>query len=450
MTRLTPDRFTSVLLTSLLALGFLTISMASPATAQTPAQSAAYDAALSDALRQRADDVLRLLKREPIEARVFNTNFLNAVPQEQFRAFTQQIIAQHGEPLQIIAFTPISNTSATMKIAFARSVADVSMSLENALPFRIAGLRITGFEAAGETIDAVVSAIDALPGQQGLIVQRLDKRDGLVIAAIDPDGLYAIASSAKLYILAELDRSIQAGERSWSDVLRLGPKSHPSGISQEWPDDGPITLHTLATLMISVSDNSATDTLIRVIGQEKLAAIVRRSGHTNPDALRPFLMTREVSALKTPANAALRAQYLATQRNQRKRLLDRNRNALTLDRIDFAFLTAQPNHIDSIEWFASAADIARLLDYLRRQASDETRAIMAINPGIGEASAQNWRYLGYKGGSETGVMSMNFLLTSRSGKDYAVAGHWNDRNSPVNEGDFVALITRLLSLLAQE
>ncbi|MEO1044870.1 MAG: serine hydrolase [Pseudomonadota bacterium] len=444
MKRSTPDRFRAAFC-ALFAAIFCLSTLTAPATAQ----SAGQDAALSSALQRRATDVLRLLNGEQIEAQVFNANFLNAVPPDEFRAFTRQIISQHGRPQQILSFTPVGSTGAVMKIAFTRSIATARLEIEPGYPYRITGLRITDFESSGETIAAVVAAIDALPGQQGLIVQRLDDDSAVPLAAIDPDGLYAIASTMKLYILAELDRSIRAGERRWSDVVTLGPKSHPSGISQDWPDASPVTLHTLATLMISVSDNSATDTLIRVIGQDRLAAMVRRSGHHNPDALRPFLMTREMTALKSPANNDLRRQYLRADRDRRSRILRRNGDALALERIDFAAVTARPRHIDSIEWFASAADIARLLDYLRREASTETKTIMALNPGIGTDSAANWRYLGYKGGSETGVMSMNFLLRARSGADYAVAAHWNDRDDPVREGDFVALMTRLLNLLAE-
>lgn len=452
MTRLTlrPQRQTVALwaLWLWLCLFAFAIPGLSFATAAS-AQSTAIVIPPQHPLRLRADEAIRLLSGEPIETQVFNANFLNAVPPRQFRSFVQQLLQEHGPPQSILRFTPASQTSARMEVAFARSVATLQLDIENEAPFRITGLLVTGFQANAENIPAVVAAIDALPGQQGLMVVPLGRNNGRPVAAIDPDGLYAIASTAKLYILAELDRAIRAGERQWSDVVTLGPKSHPSGISQNWPADSAVTLHTLATLMISLSDNTATDTLIRVIGQNSLGDIVNRTSHSNPQALRPFLMTREVSALKTPANDRLRAQYLRTDRNSRLRLLQRNGDALRLGRIDFAALTAKPNHIDTIEWFASAADIVRLLDYLRREASQETKKILAINPGIGKETAGNWRYIGYKGGSETGVMSMNFLLRSRSGKDYAVAAHWNDRDNPVNEGDFVALMTRLLTLLAE-
>ncbi len=422
----------------------LLISAVVPATARAQAP-----ADLSAALTTRGEDVVRLLRGDPIEADVFTTNFLNAVPPEQFRALVRQITAQHGPPEQIISRQPLGSNGTSLRIRFAKAVASVNMEIEAANPHKIAGLVITGFEAAVGSISDVVAAIDALPGRNGLLVMRLDEEKRKPIAALDPDGRYAIASAVKLYILAELDRAVRAGERRWSDVVTLGPKSHPSGISQNWPDNAPMTLHTLTTLMISVSDNSATDTLIRVIGQKRLAAMVRASGHSQPDDLRPMLMTRQSSALKMPIVSDVRTRFLAAGPDERTRIVSAEDARLLLPSIDFQILTGQPNFIDQIGWFASPGDIVRLLAYLDREAGPEARAILAINPGIGPEAQRNWPYLGYKGGSEPGVMSMNFLLRSQSGQRYAIAAHWNNSAAPLAESEFVALVTRLVNLLAE-
>lgn len=414
-----------------------------PAKAQT-------QSILSEQLSQRANDVLRLLQGEEIEAEVFDENFRNAVPPAQFRALTRQVAAQQGQPLEIISIEPRNANSATIKIRFEKSIGTVNIDLENDLPHRISGLQLTGFEAAGDSIADVMAAIDALPGRQGVLIQPLDGVDPPPITALDPDGRYAIASAVKLYILAELDRAIQAGERQWSDVVQLGPKSHPSGISQNWPDQSPVTLHTLATLMISISDNSATDTLIRIIGQDKLAQIVTATGHHNPDELRPLLMTRQASALKMPVHADRREQYLSAGPAEREQLIADFDSALTLDSLDSRILTHRPSFIDQLEWFATPADIVRLLDYLRRNASEEARTILAINPGIGQDAAKKWNYFGYKGGSEPGVLSFNFLLQSKAGENYAVSVNWNNGELSLQESELLVLTTRLVNLLAEQ
>lgn len=434
-------RFLYVFALCLLASSLAFIS--SPARAQT-------QPVISPQLSERANDVLRLWQGEEIEAEVFDENFRNAVPPAQFRILSRQVAQQQGQPLAILSIDPRNANSAILKVRYEKSIGTVNIDLENDLPHRISGLQLTGFEAPEDSIADVMAAIDALPGRQGVLIQQLDAADVPPIAALDPDGRYAIASAVKLYILAELDRAIQAGERQWSDVVQLGPKSHPSGISQNWPDQSPVTLHTLATLMISISDNSATDTLIRIIGQDKLAQIVTITGHHNPDELRPLLMTRQVSALKMPVHAERREQYLNAGPTERGQLLADFDSALTLDSLDSRILTHRPNFIAQLEWFATPADIVRLLDYLRHNASEEARTILAINPGIGQDAADKWDYFGYKGGSEPGVLSFNFLLQSNAGENYAVSVNWNNEETSLQESDLLALTTRLINLLAEQ
>lgn len=431
---------------STFALFLLTCSLMSntnPAEAQT-------QTVISEQLAARADDVLRLLKGAEIEAEVFDENFRNAVPPAQFRALTRQVVAQHGQPLEIISIDPRNANSARFRIRFEKSIGTVNMDLETSAPHRISGLLLTGFEAVGSSLNDVLAAIDALPGRQGVLIQPLDTPDLPPVAALDPDGRYAIASAFKLYILAELDRAVRAGERQWSDVVRLGPKSHPSGISQDWPDGSPVTLHSLATLMISISDNSATDTLVRIIGQERLADIVKATGHRNPAELQPFLMTRQASALKMPVHAERRTRFLAASPDERQNLLTAFDDALTIDSLDARMMTSKPNFIDQLEWFATPQDMIGLLAYLNRNASPEALAILAMNPGIGQDAARKWRYFGYKGGSEPGVLSYNFLLRSAAGKSYALSVNWNNAEQSLQESDLLALTTRLVNLLAEQ
>ena len=428
---------------ALLLLSCLTLAMPNHAHAQT-------EALISEQLAQRADHVLRLLQGEEIEAEVFDENFRNAVPPAQFRGIARQVAAQQGQALEILSIDPKNSNSAVIRIRFEKAIGTISLDLENSAPHRVSGLLLTGFEAAGGSLDEVLASIDALPGRQGVLIQPLGGENLPPIATLDANGRYAIASAFKLYILAELDRAVRAGERRWSDVVQLGPKSHPSGISQNWPEQSPVTLHTLATLMISISDNSATDTLIRVIGQDKLAQIVSTTGHHNPAELRPFLMTRQASALKMPVHADRRTRFLSAGPAQRQKLLVDFDRALTLDSLDSRILTNGPNFIDQLEWFATPADMVGLLDYLHRNVSAEGRALLAMNPGIGLDAAQKWSYFGYKGGSEPGVLSYNFLLRSKTGQNFAVSINWNNEDQALQESQLLALTTRLINLLSQQ
>ena len=49
------------------------------------------------------------------------------------------------------------------------------------------------------------------------------------------------------------------------------------------------------------------------------------------------------------------------------------------------------------------------------------------------ADAGRWRYLGYKGGSEPGVIAMSFLAQRQDGDWYALSASWNNPAARVDE-----------------
>ena len=59
--------------------------------------------------------------------------------------------------------------------------------------------------------------------------------------------------------------------------------------------------------------------------------------------------------------------------------------------VDVARFSGNPLAIDSVEWFASAADLVRTMDWLRRNGDETARAILAINPALGAAAARRAR-----------------------------------------------------------
>jgi hypothetical protein len=111
------------------------------------------------------------------------------------------------------------------------------------------------------------------------------------------------------------------------------------------------------------------------------------------------------------------------------------------------------SHIDTIEWFASARDMNRAMDSLRRATESGTKAsglreVLAVNPGI-PALKDVFEWVGFKGGSETGVIDLTFLLKTRDGRWFALSAAWNDAEASVDEARFVAILGRAGTLLAR-
>ncbi len=412
-----------------------------------PLFPASSRAASNPAYQARAEQLLPILSAPGGEEAYFSTLFLEAVPIDRWRAIAADLRREHGAPLALGAVRTDSATAGQVEIRYERATVGFTLVVAPQAPNLVVGLHIVGARTANDSLDKVMADIAALPGATGFAIAHLKDKGPQWLRVHHADVQMATGSSFKLYILAELSRATAARERRWSDVVPLGPKSF-SGRLMGWPDGAPMTLHSLATAMIAESDNSASDTLLAALGRDRVDAMVATTGHADAIKALPILNTAEAFALKMPANADLRQRYEAGSLDKRRTLLRQAASRLTPDKVDVGSVAEIPTAIDSIEWFASPKDMIGLLDWLRLRGGD-VLPILAVNPGIPPADAKRWRYLGYKGGSEPGVMAMNILAQARNGGWYGVSASWNNPAARLEEPKLVALMTRALNLLAE-
>jgi beta-lactamase class A len=432
-----------------LALGGLAI--AAPANAkqqkQKPLSTKTAPATDTD-LDRRIDQLIRLIKGEVPPDQYFSPTFLAAVPVSQLGIVIDGMIAQYGQPQRIVSATKTRANGSTVKLAFEKGVATVEIDVEPTPNGKVIGLLFAGFEQSGDTLDGIAAEFRALPGSSGFVLAELpESGQPKLLATHNPTQQMAIGSTFKLYILAELAAQVKAGERNWSDVVPLTHQSFSSAATQGWPKNSPVTLFTLGGWMISVSDNGATDTLLFALGREAVERKLASIGHSAPDKTLPFLSTVEAFALK--ADPELRARFLKANEAQQRNLLTAEKGKLTLDRITGSAVGGAPASIDTIEWFASSYDMLTLMRHIRRQQDDRMLSIMAINDGLSPAAAKRWKYVGYKGGSEPGVISLSYLLQSTNGKWYMASGSWNDPRAEVDQKKFVGLMERLTNQIGQ-
>jgi beta-lactamase class A len=396
------------------------------------------------ALRSRAEQAVALLRGEGDPATIFTPAFLAQVPPAQLRTLLRQIVAQYGAVRGLDRLDAGSPQSGVMHVGLERGTLEVQIAIEPQPPNRITGLLVTGAEMRSDSLAAIVEEIRALPGQKSIAIARLGDGAPQLLASLEPEHPLAIGSAFKLFILAELNRQIAAGQRRWSDVVALDRRSIGSGSLQSWPLGSPLTLHTLAALMISVSDNSAADMLLHVVGRENVEQMMTVIGVAGAARNRPLLSTLEVSAIKTGPAPALNA-WLQADESGRRRLLASDYAHIDASSIDIARFTGNPLHLE-VEWYASAADLVRVMDWLRRNADDTARAILGINPGVGPRLRGELAYLGYKGGSEPGVLNLTWLVRNRTGAWQAITGSWNNPDAPLEEQRFIGLMARAVAL----
>ena len=393
----------------------------------------------------RAGELVALFNGTARPKTMFTPAFLADVPEDRLAAIAKQVTAQLGVARAVDRIDAKSPNMGVVMLAFARGTATIDLVIEAAAPHRIEGLLITGSEVTNDSFATILDELAGLPADTSLSVARLSDGAPAPVATHHAERPMAIGSSFKLFVLAELVRAIGAGERRWDDAAPLTHRSLPSGFLQAWPRGSPLTLHTLAALMISQSDNSAAATLHHLLGREKVEALLPALGVRAAERNRPFLSTLEAFALKA-GDEAPRQAWIEGDEGKRRALLSSLAEIDPAD-IDIARFAGDPLAIDSAEWFASTDDLVRTMDWLRRHGDERALALLAINPGIGGARAEAFDYLGYKGGSEAGVVNMTFLLRNEAGGWYAVSGSWNDPAARLAEARFAMLMSRAVALL---
>jgi beta-lactamase class A len=365
----------------------------------------------------------RLFTSPSPKAEWFADSFLSQIPLTQ----VEQIIAEFRTSLGAYQSVQPDNDGYLVQFEKGKLSAQISVNETG----QIIGLLLQPRSDAIAPPQAI-KQLQALPGQTNLLILEGNTE----LAAHNADQPLAVGSAFKLAVLAALREQIEKGDplrasrkaRSWHDVVELRPedKSLPSGILQTWFDGALLTVQTLATLMISQSDNTATDTLIHLMGREAIAPFAARN--------RPLLTTREFFALKNPDNEALLKRYQTGDIQQKRQVLA---ELVSAPLPDASLFEGKPVTLE-IEWLFTPRELCELM----QKVAD--LPLMSVNPGGGLVNPAQWQRVSFKGGSEPGVINLTTSLVSLSGKTYYVSATWNNPEAALDETSFLTLYSGIL------
>lgn len=350
----------------------------------------------------------------------FQPAFLQVVPTSKIDEVTQQVLAASGK-LRTVRETPDPRK---FELTFERGTCDATIALEGG---KIETLFVRPGAPPASTLDEAVAPLRALPGKVAFTVVAGDK----TLAQEKEGTALAVGSAFKLAVLVELrDRIEKQKKLAWDRVVLLDAKakSLPSGILQGWPTSSPVTVSTLASLMISMSDNTATDSVIRLLGRASLD----RYGTSQ---FRPFLTTADMFRLKAKGHDAMLERFRKATPAERTAMLDE------LDKLPLPKAEDYPTAVTAldVEWFFTPRELCEYMGKVH------DLPLMGINPGV--AKKTDWDHVAYKGGSEPGVINMTTWVTKGS-KSYCVSATWND-DKPISDTRFAVAYGSILGFLAK-
>ena len=260
-----------------------------------------------------------------------------------------------------------------------------------------------------------------------------------------------VGSVIKLYVLGAVADAVAAGTLAWDDEIAVENhlRSIPAGLLQDAERGFTVTVAQAAELMIALSDNTATDHLIALLGRDSVEQALETYGHAEPELNRPLLTTRELAQLKWQVDDGTRDRYIEADAAERRAILAE----LAGEPLDVTLTDlATPVAPDAVAWFASADDVCTVLARLDQVAAGP--GMEPVGTALGASSVvrvdhDTWTRTAAKGGSEPGVLAFGWLLTRADGHTFAFATTLLN-SGPIDQGAVTPVVEGALDLLTTE
>jgi hypothetical protein len=307
----------------------------------------------------------------------------------------------------------------------------------------------TTSEATWETFGAQLTAVSP---KTAVLAAELVDDEILPIFSQHADDVLAVGSNFKLWILGTLAKQVQAGTLDWEQPLEIQDKyrSVPGGDMRYVTAGTVFSMRYVAEKMMQKSDNTATDHLLFLAGRENVEQTMIEMGVIDPSRNIPLFATREMVMLKFASTPEAVDAYFAADVPERRRILAEEIAAIPYEALADLDQSA-PLEIDRIEWFASRNDLARTMASLNAtrevDALRQVREIMSLDTPVA-FDGEIWPYIGYKGGSELGVLSATWLLDRADGRTFVYTVGFNDSASGIDMPAAVAALEAGRDLLA--
>jgi beta-lactamase class A len=157
---------------------------------------------------------------------------------------------------------------------------------------RVYAFFFSAFLLSAQTDTALDQSIKAkiagFPGKVSLYAKNLDTGETY---SLDGDQPVRTASTIKLPIMIECYAEESAGKHKLNELLVItaGEKVSGSGISQDLSDGTQLQLQDMILLMITLSDNTATNLILNLIGGNAVNARMADLGLKNTRVMRKIL-----------------------------------------------------------------------------------------------------------------------------------------------------------------
>lgn len=405
-------------------------------------------------LEKFSDYLCKQIKRNPrLNYEImFHSSFRNAIQEVQVRQILSGLYQEFGtcQSYTLETSDGVDGDIKTIHSSDKKLSFIMNLAREDGM-LKIAGLRYTGPVTKAITFknrSELYSHIKKISGEFSLYFEDLN---GQGLIAHNENKEQALGSVFKLYVLATLLDQIKHGKTSWEKTIKIEEKSKslPSGNMQNLANGTKVTLKKLAENMISISDNTATDHLIHFLGAQAIEDFIQKEKLiSNKQKNIPFLTTLEMFKTRAYFSEQDVARYNFASRDSRVKMLNQLPYKSRADLLKRLSNWQEPRYLKDIEWFATAREVCDAISWISMNTDLQIPHILSRNtPFLELKKSSNLSYVGYKGGSEPGVLAMTYWLKDKKGNEYCLYVGVNDEEKAIDESFFFTSVQGILDYI---
>ena len=267
----------------------------------------------------------------------------------------------------------------------------------------------------------------------------------------------AIASIFKVFILGGVAEALNDEAFYHDDVVPLdGLKQVQGGPLFSEPPGLPFSIDKLATLMLGVSDNTATDMLLARAGRDRFDGLHAEYGHQMPELMTPQLGISENFHLFFSFPLAESLSYVEGTEAFRRDFLENRIVPLGSAATGGGGFNHEDLYIDA-SWQAAPLDVCGAFARHRQHAPGSDADLVvnrALQSGVAQPNVrEHWDRVWYKGGSlasgnrGTMVLTHAWMLEREGETPYVVAGFANDPAGGIDAFVIQSILGRVLELV---
>jgi beta-lactamase class A len=138
---------------------------------------------------------------------------------------------------------------------------------------------------------AIRQLLAGLGGRTACVVLLLDNVVAKELISINADMPFPAASLAKIPIMVEVARQVSLGMLSWESVYSIAEQARvfSDGVLADLSKDLKPTLHDLTHMMITISDNTAANAVLDLVGIDAVNVTMQQLGLTFTHLERHFI-----------------------------------------------------------------------------------------------------------------------------------------------------------------